>query len=104
MEENEKNTADVRIRSELLDRLTHDSKIDPLHIHVEVREGKVLLKGTIDTEEEKRKVEEIARSIEGVHGVENHLHVGLGIAHALSALVAKMSPEIKDEQHPKRGE
>ena len=104
MSSDEKNITDQRIHTEIMDRLTHDPKIDPLKIHLEVKDGKVLLKGNVDTEEEKSRVENIAISTQGVIAVENHLHIGLGIAHALSSIVAQISEESKDEKDKKQAE
>jgi hypothetical protein len=100
----EKDITDQRIQTEIVDRLTHDPKIDPLKIHVEVKECKVVLRGNVDTEEEKLRVENIAMSVLGVTAVENHLHIGLGIAHALSSLVAQISGESKEDTDKKKPE
>jgi len=88
---------DQQLQDGIINLLTHDPKIDPVKIHVEVKDSKVILKGSIDTEEEKLRVETIPKSVPGVLAVENHLHIGLGIAHALSSLVAQISEESKDE-------
>jgi osmotically-inducible protein OsmY len=101
MNNDEKNITDQRIQTDIIERLTHDPKIDPLKIQLEVKDSKVVLKGNVDTEEEKSRVENIAMSVQGVIGVENHLHIGLGIAHALSSLVAQISVGPKDEQEKK---
>jgi len=45
MSAHEKNITDQRIQADVVDRLTHDPKIDPLKMHVEVTDGKVILKG-----------------------------------------------------------
>ena len=104
MSSDEKNITDQRIQAEIVDRLTHDPKIDPVKIHIEVKDCMVLVKGNVDTEEEKSRVENIAISTQGVTGVENHLHIGLGIAHALSSIVAQISEESKDEKDKKQPE
>src|SRR5688500_11694689 len=104
MSAHEKNITDQRIQADVVDRLTHDPKIDPLKMHVDVTDGKVILKGTIDTEEEKSRVENIALSVQGVTGVENHLHIGLGIAHTLSSIVAQVSMDPKEEKGEKKSE
>ena len=101
MDNQEKDMTDQRIQADIIERLTHDSKIDPLKIQVEVKESKVVLKGHVDTEEEKSRVENIAVSVQGVTTVENHLHIGLGLAHALSSLAAQITADPKEEKDKK---
>ena len=88
------NTADQSIRQNVIDGLTKDPRIDTSKIHVEVESGKVILKGKADTDTEKQLSEKIARSVEGVSEVENHLHVELGIIHALTSLAAHIQGDI----------
>ena len=91
---------DEIIRQNIINKLTHDPGIDPLKIEVEVKNGEVTLKGKADTEKEKQLSEKIARSVEGVTGVENHLHIEVGIVHALSSLAAHIQGDIiKDDEH-----
>ena len=100
MEENSQpaKIPDEIIRQNIIDSLTKDPGIDTSKIHVEVENGKVILKGKADTEAEKQLSEKIARSVAGVSGVENHLHVEIGIIHALSSLAAHIQGDIiKDD-------
>ena len=91
---------DETIRQKIIDKLTHDPGIDFLKIEVEVKDGVVILKGKTDTEKEKQLSEKIARSVEGVGNVENHLHIDVGIVHALSSLAAHIQGDIiKDDEH-----
>ena len=53
-----------------------------------------MLKGQADTEDEKHLAEKLARSVEGVGEVENHLHVEMGIIHALTSLAAHIQGDI----------
>jgi osmotically-inducible protein OsmY len=86
------------IRQSIMDKLTKDPGIDTSKIHVEVENGKVILKGKADTEDEKLLSGKIASSVEGVNGVENHLHVEMGIIHALTSLAAHIQGDIiKDD-------
>jgi osmotically-inducible protein OsmY len=96
MEENNQagKMADEVIRQAILDKLTKDPGIDTSKIHVEVEGGKVILKGKADTETEKQLSEKIARSVTGVSEVENHLHIEIGIIHALSSLAAHIQGDI----------
>jgi osmotically-inducible protein OsmY len=92
------NTPDEIIRQSIVDKLTKDPGIDTSKIHVEVEHGKVILKGKADTGDEKHLSEKIARSVGGVSSVENHLHVDMGIIHALTSLAAHIQGDIiKDD-------
>src|SRR5688572_29835068 len=96
---------DEIIRQNIIDSLEKDPGIDTLHIKVEVKNGEVVLKGKIDTETEKLLSEKIARSIDGVSKVENHLHIDLGIVHALSSLAAHIQGDIiKNDDDDKENE
>lgn len=86
--------SDEVIRQNIVDKLTKDPGIDTTKIQVEVENGKVILKGKADTEDEKQLSEKIARSVEGVTGVENHLHVDVGIIHALTSLASHIQGDI----------
>lgn len=90
---------DESIYQKILDLLKKDPSIDSGKIIVEVKNGVVSLRGGIDTEAEKQRSEDLARTVEGVKSVENHLHIDLGIAHALSSLAAHIQGDIiKDEE------
>jgi osmotically-inducible protein OsmY len=96
MEETNQSPAipDDSIRQHIIDKLTKDPGIDTSKIHVEVEHGRVVLKGKADTEDEKHLAAKLARSVEGVSEVENHLHVELGIIHALTSLAAHIQGDI----------
>lgn len=85
---------DAQIRQKVLYRLQHESAIDSSKIEVEVENATVILKGKTDTVKEKDLSELIARDTPGVAGVENHLHIEAGIAHALSNLAAHIQGDI----------
>lgn len=92
------NSPDDIIRQDIIDKLTQDPGIDTSKIQVEVENGKVILKGKADTEDEKQLSAKVARSVAGVKEVENHLHVDLGIIHALTSLAAHIQGDIiKDD-------
>ena len=101
MEENNQvnKVADEIIRQQVIDGLTHNPAIDALKIDVEVKKGTVILKGKTDTEKEKQLSEKIARSVAGVISVENHLHIDIGIVHALSSLAAHIQGDIIKDEH-----
>ena len=91
-------TPDETIRQAIIDNLTKDPGIDTTKIQVEVENGKVLLKGKADTENEKQLSEKIARAVAGVHEVENHLHIEIGIIHALTSIASHIQGDIiKDD-------
>lgn len=98
MEGNNPSATDEIIRQKTVDLLYKDPAIDSKKIEVEVTNGEVLLKGHIDTEAEKQRSEELARAVEGVKNVVNHLHIDVGLAHALSSIAAHIQGDIiKDD-------
>jgi osmotically-inducible protein OsmY len=68
--------SDERIRDEVCDRLTDDSRIDATDVEVVVDNGEVTLSGAVYSRGEKRKAEDVAESIPGVRDVHNNLRVG----------------------------
>ncbi|HKZ68163.1 MAG TPA: BON domain-containing protein [Chitinophagaceae bacterium] len=96
MEENNQSVKinDEIIRQKVMDGLHRDPGIDTTKIEVQVKNGEVVLKGRTDTENEKMLSEKIARSVEGVSKVENHLHIGLGLVHALTSIAAHIQGDI----------
>ena len=96
MEENNQTEKmnDEIIRQKVMDSLNKDPGIDTSKMDVQVKNSEVILKGRADTENEKMLSEKIARSVEGVTRIENHLHVELGIVHALSSLAAHIQGDI----------
>ena len=91
---------DVLIRQKVIDVLHKEPSLDAVKVVVEVHDGIVVLKGTIDTEAEKKLSEELAKKIDGVKSVENHLHIDVGIAHALSFLAAHIQSDIIKDDEP----
>lgn len=67
-------TIAARVKAKLLD----DDVTDGLDIDVEVNRDRVQLNGFVDSIEQKRRAEELARSVPGVAGVENNLDIGSG--------------------------
>jgi osmotically-inducible protein OsmY len=67
--------SDERVREEICDRLTDDSRIDASDIEVTVNNGQVSLSGSVNSREEKRKAEDLIEAIPGVHDVHNNLRV-----------------------------
>lgn len=92
--------ADEIIRQKIQDILVKDPSIDSTKIIIEVNNRTVNLKGGIDTDAEKQRCEELAKTVEGVKSVENHLHIDLGLAHALSSLAAHIQGDIIRDDEP----
>lgn len=67
--------SDERIKDDVNDRLSDDSFVDASEIDVTCEGCEVVLTGTVDTKEEKRRAEDIAERISGVRNVENRLKV-----------------------------
>lgn len=67
--------SDERIREDVGDRLTDDPWIDASDIEIEVRDGEVTLRGTVDNRTTRRRAEDLAESISGVRYVQNNLRV-----------------------------
>jgi osmotically-inducible protein OsmY len=66
-----------RIREDVCDRLTDDDRIDARNVHIHIdNDDVVILSGTVNSKEEKRRAEDVVESISGVKNVENRLHVG----------------------------
>jgi hypothetical protein len=66
---------DDRIREDICDRLTDDSRIDAADVEVQVKGGEVTLAGSVRTKEEKRFTEDVVERITGVREVNNTLKV-----------------------------
>ena len=67
--------SDERIKDDVNDRLSDDSFIDASEIEVTCEDCEIVLTGTVDTKEEKRRAEDIAERVSGVKNVENRLKV-----------------------------
>lgn len=65
--------SDERIREDVSDRLTDDPHLDARNIEVEVRSCEVILSGTVDSRQDKRRAEQIADRVSGVENVQNNL-------------------------------
>ena len=97
-------TEDSRMQKRIFTLLHEDAKTDASKMQVEVKNGEVILSGNADTEEEKNHAEIIAASVPGVRQVENHLHVEIGIAHALSSFVARIVSGDEDNKNSDKDE
>ena len=68
--------SDERIREAVCEALTDDEHLDATHIEVVVKNGDVMLTGSVDDRPAKRMAEEIAERLPGVKDVQNQLRVG----------------------------
>ena len=74
--------SDDRIREDINERLTQHPHIDATEIDIEVRNGEVTIKGTVDDRHAKRMAEDITEGVSGVKQVHNQLRVQ---EHAMTA-------------------
>lgn len=65
-----------RIREDICDRLTDDDRVDASGIHIQIESDVVILSGTVNSRDEKRRAEDLVESVSGVRNVENRLRVG----------------------------
>lgn len=65
--------SDERIREDVCDRLSDDDEVDASDVSVSVKEGEVVLEGTVADRHSKHRAEDIAESVSGVRDVSNHL-------------------------------
>jgi hypothetical protein len=70
--------SDDRIREDICDRLTDDPLLDPSDVTIKVEGGEVILTGFVATRDEKRRAEEEAERVSGVHDVINQIRVNRG--------------------------
>lgn len=78
--------SDARIGEDVNDRLTDDEYVDASDVVIAVEDGVVLLEGTVDSGDAKRRVEDVAASVSGVRDVMNRLDVRGGSGGALERI------------------
>lgn len=66
---------DHAVRDEVCSRLVHQTRIDLDDVEVEVREGRVELRGTVPLRRDRHLIEDIAADVWGVKGVDNRIAV-----------------------------
>jgi hypothetical protein len=67
--------SDERLRELVSEALSDDNEIDASEIEVEVKNGEVILKGTVDDRHTKRLAEECVVRVSGVHDVQNQIRI-----------------------------
>lgn len=70
--------SDERIKEDVCDALYRSPRIDASEIEVEVNEGMVTLKGSVEDRQAKRMAEDIAESCTGVSNVSNQILINKG--------------------------
>ena len=89
--------SDALITSKIDAKLTADPQTNPFEIDVDTLDGRVRLRGMVESEIERREAEHLARATEGVRSVDNQLRIGdLSLAQNLSDawLVTKVATQL----------
>lgn len=73
---------DASINSAIKSKLITDGGIPLSHVSVDTAQGTVYLGGVVPTTEQKQRVEQIARSVNGVGAVVNHVQVNPNLVYA----------------------
>ncbi|HYF30927.1 MAG TPA: BON domain-containing protein [Chitinophagaceae bacterium] len=81
--------SDDRIREDVCDRLSDDPFIDASGIDVKVDSSEVVLTGTVQRREDKRRAEDLVESISGVTNVQNNLRVSSDATREYSPISGK---------------
>jgi osmotically-inducible protein OsmY len=67
--------SEERIREDAYDRLTDDDRVDATNIQVQMEGDDVVLSGSVNSREEKRRAEDLVERVSGVRNVQNRLRV-----------------------------
>jgi osmotically-inducible protein OsmY len=67
--------SDERIKEDVSDRLAEHAYLDASDIEVAVKDGEVILSGTVTHRRDKRAAEDLAEDVSGVKNVQNNLRV-----------------------------
>ncbi len=67
--------SDERVRELVCEALTDDDDVDATHIEVTVKNGEVMLGGTVEDREMKRRAEDCVERVPGVRDVHNQLRI-----------------------------
>jgi hyperosmotically inducible protein len=68
--------SDAMITSKIESKLAADPQTNNFEIDVDTQNGKVRLRGMVETEAERREAEYLAKSTDGVESVDNQLEIG----------------------------
>jgi osmotically-inducible protein OsmY len=67
--------SEERILEDVCHRLYEDDRVDASDIQVDIQKDEVILSGTVNSRDEKRRAEDVVESIYGVRNVENRIRV-----------------------------
>lgn len=67
--------SDDRVREDVCDRLSENPMLDASNIDIKVEGSEVILSGTVESKEDKRRAEDLAESVMGVRNVQNQLRI-----------------------------
>ena len=67
--------SDARIREDVCERLWHEPYIDVSEVSVTVRDGIVVLEGTVPHRHMKHRIEDVSAACAGVNDVENRIRI-----------------------------
>jgi len=74
----QKRPSDDEIFDQVRRRLANDATVKGGALEVDVKDGVVTIRGTVDAEKQKERAERVARKVQGVKKVNNLLQVGRG--------------------------
>jgi osmotically-inducible protein OsmY len=69
---------DERITDDVVERLGADAEVDATDVDVAVKDGEVVLQGSVDSRAQRRRAEDLAWTCDGVRDVQNRLRVRAG--------------------------
>ena len=72
--------SDEKIQDDINDKLYHDSYVDASDLEISVKDGEVILSGTVNDKSSKRRAEDLAENITGVNDVTNNIKVNKSTA------------------------
>lgn len=90
--------SDLVLRARVNLALARDPRISVLDVGVTAADGHVVLEGDLDSLDECAAAEEIARGVEGVTGIENHLTCGLAKSVETAQLAVQRFLERLDDE------
>jgi osmotically-inducible protein OsmY len=86
--------SDDRIREDVCDRLSDDPYVDASNIDVKVNSAEVILTGTVERREDKRRAEDLVEAISGVSNVQNNLRIGNDTSRSSSPISGKNRADV----------
>ena len=95
--------SDQRIREDVCEVLTEHPAIDPSEVEVEVQNGEVTLRGTVEDRRQKRLVEDVLEEIPGVRDVHNQLRVQQGAFGQQGQLTGRLAATDQGESSQSAG-